>query len=128
MHEYCERIFYSQIRPAEEVAFILDEGIDIFARCVREAAMSDIDLNKLNPILESVKEMKFDGRPALEAMRTDWTVFEAVRRVVREELAKIAYDPADDEAARASNEELIEIVDQVFAEWGPDPKSRRQFL
>jgi hypothetical protein len=87
--------------------------------------MSDyVDLNKLNPILGSIKEMEFDGRPALEAMREGWTVFEAVRRVIREELAKIAYDPADDEATRAENEELLDIVDQVLAEWGPDPKSR----
>ena len=83
-----------------------------------------VDLNKLTPILEIIKEMEFDGRPALEAMREDWTVFEAVRRIVREKLAKIAYDPADDEVARKGNEEFLKIVDQVLAKWGPDPKTR----
>ena len=88
--------------------------------------MSDyIDLNKLDPILDIIKEMEFDGRPAVEAMREDWTVFEAVRRIIREELEKLADNPADDEATRKVNEELLEIVDEVFAEWGPDPETRR---
>jgi len=78
-----------------------------------------VDLNKLTPILESIKEMEFDGRPALEAMRTDPAVYEAVRRVALSELEKIACDPADDDVARKGNAMLLEIFDKILSKYGP---------
>lgn len=62
-----------------------------------------VDLTKLDSILLTIKEMTFDGRPALEAMRTDPVIFEAVRRIALSELQKIAFDPNDDETARKGN-------------------------
>jgi hypothetical protein len=83
--------------------------------------MSDyIDLSKLDPILLAIKDMTFDGRPALEAMRTDPVVYEAVRRIVLSELEKIAYDPDDGDVAREGNAMLLEIFDKILSKYGPD--------
>ena len=79
-----------------------------------------VDLSKLDPVLLAIKEMTFDGRPALEAMRSDPTVFEAVRRIALSELERIAYDPADDETARAGNAMLLEIFETILSKYGPD--------
>lgn len=87
--------------------------------------MDDLDLKKLDPILSAIKDMTFDGRPALEAMRDDPIVFEAVRRIVHDEVAKMLGDPTDDETARRGNRDILEIIDKVLAMWGPRSKDTK---
>jgi len=88
--------------------------------------MGDLDFEKVEPILLAIKEMTFDGRPALEAMRDDPIVFEAVRRIMREEVEKLLYDPTDDETARRGNQRMLEIMEEVLSMWGPNPPSRSE--
>jgi hypothetical protein len=83
--------------------------------------MGDLDLKKVEPIFEAIRKMTFDGRPALEAMRDDPIVFEGVRRILREEVEKLLYDPSDDETAQWGNQRLLEIMEEVLSMYGPNP-------